>query len=1070
MSHLRKKDSKKKLLTVLAAVIILAFAVSSGFVSAAFETELLSVSAASDVHINAMSEEVHLYVVGTMGEKFGVAIPSTVRQSYQLVVTGASSVSYSASWTEGVQVTSSGLVTPRSTTYYWYGNVGYSKPKDGREPDKVTKEYRFGKSSITVTADGVDYNVNVYVDDYTDNYVDGILREYLSQNITSGMTTPQKLDVIAKYVANKKYDYLYSSKNGMVLSGGGDCWASTHTIVAMAKMVGLDAWSRSGKKDPGAGSGHMNAMAFDGTDYYEVEAGYNMTPPRIYYVTKRSSLFSYKYNSTHKCYEVFQYDGKTIPEKLVIPSVIEGNQIGAVGDSFLTLNSDVKEITVPSSVKYIGESAFNSCTKLEKLTISGSIERIGNYAFIGCTSLKTLQIGGNVYSVDGTVVYKGNTLIAAPSVSELSLRSGVNTIGFYAMSNNSNITSVTIPDSVETIEEGAFCRCDNLKTVVIGSGVKSIDQYAFAADGKLTDIFLPRSLTSLGDSVFHNASGILHVWFGGSEAEWNALKESSTGNDYLFNAQDIVFNAKPSDMATIKSIRVKKLPDKTLYYTDETLVTDGLLLEATLSDGSKKEISSGFTCSPVGFDDAGVKKITVTYANFTCTFNVTVGNKLYIYVEPENKEIVIGEIAHFYVGASGDGLKYKWLGKTAGATQWTEMENGNESNINFLADEKMDKMLVKCEVTDQYGKTVSSAAATLTVTVEEYDLTMNIIGGASKLYEPWGLRYYAVYEGKHAGHISYRGIAILKDTYYRSGMSAQALYVHDNVNIFAEDTNKLEYEQPSSRYPNGRYFATLTKGIYSQDISAYYYVAPFVKMADGTMLFGTVKKNSMENILKSNLNLSSITPAEKAVCRCILDLKESIAKHYSASGIPGASTDMVIPRGSSQKSASVISTASCGITPNINGGASRLIEPWGLRFYAVYTDSASIADRGVVMLNQAYWKNSYNSAPDSMRTDKNAYVFRESDKTLAKDNNSNRYYATLTEGISSKNISDVYYVVPFAVLKDGRYVYGTVKSNSMLKIMNANLKSTAVPATERAVSQDIIDLYNAVKVYNNERS
>ena len=128
-------------------------------------------------------------------------------------------------------------------------------------------------------------------------------------------------------------------------------------------------------------------------------------------MTKRSSLFSYKYNSTHKCYEVFQYDGKTIPEKLVIPSVIEGNQIGAVGDSFLTLNSDVKEITVPSSVKYIGESAFNSCTKLEKLTISGSIERIGNYAFIGCTSLKTLQIGGNVYSVDGTVVYKGNTLI-----------------------------------------------------------------------------------------------------------------------------------------------------------------------------------------------------------------------------------------------------------------------------------------------------------------------------------------------------------------------------------------------------------------------------------------------------------------------------------------------------------------------------------------------------------------------------------------------------------------------------------------------------------------------------------
>jgi len=84
---------------------------------------------------------------------------------------------------------------------------------------------------------------------------------------------------------------------------------------------------------------------------------------------------------------------------------------------------------------------------------------------------------------------------------------------------------------------------------------------------------------------------------------------------------------------------------------------------------------------------------------------------------------------------------------------------------------------------------------------------------------------------------------------------------------------------------------------------------------------------------------------------------------------------------------------------------------------------------------------------------------------LTTQNGTSRCYGTLTEGISSKDIADVYYVVPFVVLNDGSYVYGSVKSNSMMKIMQANLNSSSVPETERAVSEDIIALYNAVKAY-----
>lgn len=366
--------------------------------------------------------------------------------------------------------------------------------------------------------------------------------------------------------------------------------------------------------------------------------------------------------------------------------------------------------------------------------------------------------------------------------------------------------------------------------------------------------------------------------------------------------------------------------------------------------------------------------------------------------------------------------------------------------------------------------TAGACSAKCVVTVEaadvDYDVTPNINGGASKLYEPWGLRYFAVYNGADMDKISDRGIAILKDKYYTEGMTAEAFCEHQNVHVYLDSKGELGFEDPSTNNPNGRYYATLTEGIYSYDISAYYYVVPFAVMENGETIYGTIKKNSMEKILNTNLGLSSITATEKAICTCILQLKESVAEHYAASGVPGASIDMDIPRGDTQTAAkSVTTTAQSGITPNIVAGASRLIEPWGLRYFATYTASDSIADRGVVILCEKYYDSSYSTNQDKMRLNANAYVFTESDGTLLYDDDSARYYATVTEGISSKDIADVYYVVPYVVLDNGSYVYGTVKSNSMLKIMNTNLNIASVAETEKQVSRDIIALYEAVKEY-----
>lgn len=74
------------------------------------------------------------------------------------------------------------------------------------------------------------------------------------------------------------------------------------------------------------------------------------------------------------------------------------------------------------------------------------------------------------------------------------------------------------------------------------------------------------------------------------------------------------------------SIAVKSKPSVTSYYVGETLNTSGLTLTVEYNNGTSREISSGFTCTPDTLSTAGTQKITVTYSGMTANFDVDVTN------------------------------------------------------------------------------------------------------------------------------------------------------------------------------------------------------------------------------------------------------------------------------------------------------------------------------------------------------------------------------------------------------------------------------------------------------------
>ena len=94
-----------------------------------------------------------------------------------------------------------------------------------------------------------------------------------------------------------------------------------------------------------------------------------------------------------------------------------------------------------------------------------------------------------------------------------SLRPVTHIGGFY---NQTSLTSVTIPGSVTSIEDGAFEFCTNLTKVTIGNGLTRIESYAFSSCTSLTNITIPGSITYIGRLAFQNCTSLKGVFFKGN--------------------------------------------------------------------------------------------------------------------------------------------------------------------------------------------------------------------------------------------------------------------------------------------------------------------------------------------------------------------------------------------------------------------------------------------------------------------------------------------------------------------------------------------------------------------------
>ncbi len=253
------------------------------------------------------------------------------------------------------------------------------------------------------------------------------------------------------------------------------------------------------------------AAEFDPTVLYEGE-WYIMSPRSGNYAGNTSV------NITQDSYEDLTLDGVNYR------CYTDGDKIGTA-EIISTSSSISGSLTIPATVgdgdyavTTIESSVFSGRDGLTSVTIPNSVTTIGSFAFSWCAELKEINVdeGNAHYSSDGGVLYnKAQTeLIQAGGAfsGSYTIPNSVKTIGDYAFCECSGLTSVTIPNSVKTIGEGAFQGCSSLTSVTIPNSVTTIGGSAFSFCSGLTSVAIPNSVTTIGSFAFSGCIGLKEVY------------------------------------------------------------------------------------------------------------------------------------------------------------------------------------------------------------------------------------------------------------------------------------------------------------------------------------------------------------------------------------------------------------------------------------------------------------------------------------------------------------------------------------------------------------------------------
>ncbi len=177
---------------------------------------------------------------------------------------------------------------------------------------------------------------------------------------------------------------------------------------------------------------------------------------------------------------------------LVIPDTLGGEPVKYIEKGAFANNQTLQIVKLPETLTCIEAEAFRNCGSLQFINIPDSVTTIEARAFEGCRSLLALSIGS-------AVKYIEEYAFARSGLRHLDLPKGLQTLGDNILE-GTKLTGILIPSSV-TYAKYAL-QGSNVREVVFEEFTETIPEYIAYGATQLTKVTIPDSVTEIGNYAF----------------------------------------------------------------------------------------------------------------------------------------------------------------------------------------------------------------------------------------------------------------------------------------------------------------------------------------------------------------------------------------------------------------------------------------------------------------------------------------------------------------------------------------------------------------------------------------
>jgi hypothetical protein len=195
---------------------------------------------------------------------------------------------------------------------------------------------------------------------------------------------------------------------------------------------------------------------------------------------------------------------------------------GTVATKCIYCKNYFDEIKIPNAIRYPNEYTVTDIDEHTKLyshqlydgTGVVSFELSTDYQFSLVRNNNNEIVGVSATGCDSSIIQAviPSTFLNYNVVSvsgggfthctSISIPDSIKTLEENAFKNCTLIEEIVIPNSVTTMENGVFMNCTNLKNVTIGTGITSIGSNCFNSCSNLNEITIPGNVTTIGSFAF----------------------------------------------------------------------------------------------------------------------------------------------------------------------------------------------------------------------------------------------------------------------------------------------------------------------------------------------------------------------------------------------------------------------------------------------------------------------------------------------------------------------------------------------------------------------------------------